>query len=54
MDMNDEEKASMGQHVNYWKKLMDDNSVFGSGSGGVVAVASKVQDYSYQTIQHLP
>ena len=23
--MNDEEKAIMGQHVNYWEKLMDDD-----------------------------
>lgn len=25
MDMNDEERAIMGRHIQYWKKLMDDN-----------------------------
>ena len=47
--MNDEEKAIMGRHVNYWKKLMDDDDAIVYGLMPDPAGAYGVGNISVET-----
>lgn len=61
MDMNDEERAIMEQHVKYWKKLMDNDValVFGpvldpAGAYGVGIISVESQEQAKKITSNDP